>query len=80
MKFMIKPRSEGGGWVSVTDDSVGVNEGGKDLEEALGNAFMDAALQYEELVNDESPMTESLKAIQNKIKTWTVHAIDSKAQ
>lgn len=80
LKFMIKPRSEGGGWVSVTDDSVGVNEGGKDLEEALGNAFMDAALQYEELVNDESPMTESLKAIQNKIKTWTVHAIDSKAQ
>ena len=23
LKFVIKPRSEGGGWVSVTDDSVG---------------------------------------------------------
>jgi len=80
LKLVIKPRSEGGGWFSVTDDSVGVNEGGKDLEEALGNAFMDAALQYEELINDESPMTESLKTIQKKLRKWAVHAIDSKAQ
>jgi hypothetical protein len=77
---VITPRSEGDGWLSVSDESIGVMEGGKDLEEALGNAFMDAAIQYEELINDDSPMTESLKVIQDKIKTWAVHAIDSKAR
>lgn len=80
LNFVITPRSEGDGWLSVSDESIGVMEGGKDLEEALGNAFMDAAIQYEELINDDSPMTESLKVIQDKIKTWAVHAIDSKAQ
>jgi len=80
LKFIITQRPEGDGWISVTDDSIGVNEGGKDFEEALGNAFMDAALQYEELVNDDDPMTEELKAIQYRVRTWLVHSVDSKAQ
>ena len=70
LKLKITQRDEGDGWISITDESIGVNEGGKDLEEALGNAFMDAALQYEELVNDEEPMTEKLKTIKDKVSTW----------
>src|SRR6056297_1208585 len=102
LRFKITPQPEESGWYLVQDESIGVCIGGVDFEEAIGNAIMDAALQYEDLICEEltkqkprpserclqyedliceeGPMTESLKAIQEKVRTWMVHALDSKAQ
>ena len=80
LQFKITPQPEEGGWFLVQDESIGVCIGGVDFEEAIGNAIMDAALQYEDLICEEGPMTKSLKVIQEKVRAWMVHAIDSKAQ
>lgn len=82
LKFVFENRIEedGGSWVSVTCEAISGKNGGMNVEEALGNALMDAALLHEELNNLEGPMTERLKAIQDSIRLWEVHAIDSKAQ
>jgi len=76
----ITPRPEGGGWLSVKDESIGVCIGGLDFEEALGNAIMDAALLYEHLMFTNSPLEKNAAIVRDKFKQWVVHAIDSKAQ
>jgi len=78
--FIITPRPEEGGWLSVKCDAIGVIIGGNDLEEALGNAFMDAALQYEDLMYSNIPLTEHAQKIKDLFRNWTVHTIDQQAQ
>jgi len=80
LKFKITPRPEEGGWLSVTEESIGVCIGGVDFEEALGNAMMDAALLYEHLMFTDSPLEKNAAVVRDKFKHWVVHAIDSKAQ
>src|SRR6056297_1346060 len=51
------------GWVYIRDDSVGVRDGGKTLEEAIGGALLMTVDQYESLTSpDETDVTIAQKA------------------
>jgi hypothetical protein len=63
---------EKGGWVSVDCDEIAGTNGGLNIEEALGNALMDAAHLYEHLIFSESPLTKRAAAMQDKLKKWLV--------
>jgi hypothetical protein len=78
IKFIIKEEPDD--WISVKDDSIAVTEGGKTLEEALGNAFMMAAEQYEELVSIPDSKAKHVREVRDKFRTWEVYVIDRKAQ
>jgi len=78
INFIIRDEPEG--WISVRDDSIGVIEGGKSLEEALGNAFMMTVAQYEDLACTDEKLTKDAQKTRERFQTWEVHAIDSKAQ
>lgn len=78
IKFIIKEEPDD--WISVKDDSIAVTEGGKTLEEALGNAFMMAADQYEELVSIPDSKAVHIREVRDKFRTWEVYVIDRKAQ
>lgn len=67
-------------WISVTDDSVGVREGGETIEEALGNAFMMAASNYVDYATYTGELTKGAQEVKDKVHNWEVYAIDSKAQ
>src|SRR6056297_691117 len=67
-------------WISVKNDSIAVTEGGKTLDEALGNAFMMAADQYEELVSIPDSKAIHVREVRDKFRTWEVYVIDRKAQ
>ena len=73
-------REEPDEWISVTDDSVGVREGGETIEEALGNAFMMAASNYDDYATYSGELTKGAQEVKDKIHNWEVYAIDSKAQ
>ena len=67
------------GWVYIRDDSVGVRDGGKTLEEALGGALLMTVDQYENLTSpDESDVTIAQKAkkIRDRFMKWEVSPSD----
>lgn len=71
------------GWVYVRDDSIGVRDGGKTLEEALGSALLMTVDQYESLTNpDETDelMAEKVKRIRERFLKWEVSSIDQPSQ
>jgi hypothetical protein len=78
LKFVMK--NEPNEWISVTDDSVGVREGGETMYEALGNAFMMAASNYEDYASYTGELTKGAQEVKDKVQNWEVYAIDSKAQ
>ena len=80
LTFIFKNQPEEGGWVSVDCDAIDGTNGGVNIEEALGNAIMDAAHLYEHLLLSESPLTKRAELIRDRLKKWMVHDIDSKAQ
>ncbi|MDN5360645.1 MAG: hypothetical protein PWQ84_1708 [Thermotogaceae bacterium] len=72
LKFIFRNHPEEGGWVSVDCDEIAGTNGGLNIEEALGNALMDAAHLYEHLIFSESPLTKRAAAMQDKLKKWLV--------
>ena len=78
IRFIIKDEPDN--WISVKDDAIAVTEGGKSLEEALGNAFMMAVDQYEDLGFTEEKLTKDAQELRKLFRTWEVYFIDSKAQ
>jgi hypothetical protein len=78
--FIIQDRNEGKGWVSVKDEMIGVRIGGDTLKEALGNAFMMAVDQYEDLGFTDMPLTKRAQTIRENFCSWKVHDIDKLAQ
>lgn len=46
------------------------------MEEALGNAFMMAADQYEELVSIPDSKALHIREVRDKFRTWEVYVID----
>ena len=80
IKFVIREECDGEGWISVTDDTVGVREGGKDIEEALGNALMMVVDQYDDFAFSSGNLSKGAKALKEKFQNWEIHAIDQQAQ
>jgi len=80
LKFKITPRTEGKRWLSVQDESIGVCIGGVDFEEVLGNAIMDTVLLYDHLMFTAATLGKNAAVVRDKIRTWVVHSVDSKAQ
>jgi hypothetical protein len=78
--FKITPQPEEGGWLFVQDESVGVRIGGIDLEEALGNAFMMAVDQYEDLCYTDVPLAKHAQTLKENFMTWEVFISDQQAQ
>ncbi|MFW6262505.1 MAG: hypothetical protein ACOC34_00585 [Thermotogota bacterium] len=61
------------GWIYIRDDSVGVRDGGKTLEEALGGALLMTVDQYESLTSpDDSDggVAEKAKKIRDRFMKW----------
>src|SRR6056297_108207 len=71
IRFTIKEEPDN--WISVKDDSIAVTEGGKTLDEALGNAFMMAVDQYEFLGFTDMPLSEDARELREKFLTWEVY-------
>ena len=80
IKFKITHEPEEGGWLWVEDKTIAVGIGGVGLQEALGNAFMMAADQYEDLVPIPDEKARNVREVRDKLRTWQVYDIDSKAQ
>ena len=78
IKFILK--NEPDNWISITDDSVGVREGGKTIDEALGNAFMMVVDQYDDFAFYSGSLSKAADALREKFLTWEVHAVDQQAQ
>lgn len=68
INFIIKDEPDG--WISVKDESIAVIEGGKTLEEALGNAFMMAVDQYEDLVSLPDSEAIHVREVRDRFRTW----------
>lgn len=78
IKFTITEEAEG--WVYVRDDSLAIREGGKTQKEAIKEALLMAADNYEDLGFSEEKMTEDAKTLQKKFRNWEVYRIDQQAQ
>jgi len=71
------------GWVYIRDDSIGVRDGGKTLEEALGGALLMTVDQYETLTNPEAAdemMSEKAEKIRDRFLNWEVSSSDQPSQ
>jgi len=78
IKFTITEEAEG--WVYVRDDSLAIREGGKTQKEAIKEALLMAADNYEDLGFSEEKLTEDAKTLQKKFRNWEVYRIDQQAQ
>jgi hypothetical protein len=81
LQFLVTHEPEG--WVYVRDDSIGVRDGGKTLEEALGGALLMTVDQYEGLTSpDETDdsITEKAKKIRDRFLKWEVSRSDQPSQ
>lgn len=80
LRISLQNRLEECGWVSASYDEASVVIGGIDAEEALGNAFMAIADQYELIKFTDMALAESAQELKRKYQTWEVHDIGSQAQ
>ena len=78
INFVIREEPEN--WISVTDDSVGAREGGKTIEEAIGNAFMMIVDQYDDFAFYTGSLSKRAQVLKEKFRSWEVHAVDQQAQ
>ena len=71
------------GWVYIRDDSVGVRDGGKTLEEAIGGALLMTVDQYESLISSvefDGGVSEKAKKIRDRFLKWEVSPSDQSSQ
>ena len=81
LQFLVTYEPEG--WVYIRVDSVGVRDGGKTLEEALGGALLMTVDHYESLISSvesDGGVAEKAKKIRDRFMKWEVSPSDQSSQ